>query len=98
MLTYLDEQVVISSIFLICCSKKIKNQFCSNFADHSLRKFSYHDEFIGVTGEEFHCFFPSLTGKSVTLNSDNELLSTFSLFSRRRVKEGVYWVFNESDQ
>ncbi|KAL0242666.1 hypothetical protein GEMRC1_005229 [Eukaryota sp. GEM-RC1] len=55
-LTYLDEEVVISSIFLICCSTSFKYQFCSNFDDHSLRKFSYHDEFIGVTGEEFQSF------------------------------------------
>ncbi|KAL0242526.1 hypothetical protein GEMRC1_005089 [Eukaryota sp. GEM-RC1] len=70
-LIYLDEEVVISSICLICCSKIFKDQFCSNFADHSLRKFSYHDEFIGVTGDEFQSFFDSFTGKAIILNSDN---------------------------
>ncbi|KAL0242886.1 hypothetical protein GEMRC1_005449 [Eukaryota sp. GEM-RC1] len=86
-LTYLDEEeVVISSICLICCSNTFKHQFCSNFADHSLRKFSYHDEFVGVTGEEFQSFFGSFTGKSIILNSDN-VVSFYQLAVYFQVEE-----------
>ncbi|KAL0245230.1 hypothetical protein GEMRC1_009309 [Eukaryota sp. GEM-RC1] len=89
MLSYKGKSLTISSLVLICSSEYFKNMFCSNFADSNERKFSYSDEFTGVSVSNFETFFKSFLGESFDLDVNNVIdfyqLSTY--FSVDKLKE-----------
>ncbi|KAL0250945.1 hypothetical protein GEMRC1_000159 [Eukaryota sp. GEM-RC1] len=89
MLSYKDKSLSISSLVLICSSEYFKNMFCMNFADSNVRKFSYSEEFTGVSNSNFETFFKYFLGESFNLDLNNVVdfyqLSTY--FSVEKLKE-----------
>ncbi|KAL0252042.1 hypothetical protein GEMRC1_001254 [Eukaryota sp. GEM-RC1] len=71
MISYNDKSLTISSLVLICSSEFFKNLFCLNFADSNDRKFSFKDQFSGVSYSNFEIFFNYFIGESFNLDINN---------------------------
>ncbi|KAL0238222.1 hypothetical protein GEMRC1_012695 [Eukaryota sp. GEM-RC1] len=74
MLSYKSKSLTISSLVLICCSEYFKYLFCLNFADSNERKFSYVEQFSGVSQSNFETFFNYLLVKQLVLMSTMSLI------------------------
>ncbi|KAL0251456.1 hypothetical protein GEMRC1_000669 [Eukaryota sp. GEM-RC1] len=89
MLSYKDTSLSISSLVLICSSEYFKNLLCLSFADSNERKFSYSEEFSGVSNSNFETFFKYFLGESFSLDLKNVVdfyqLSVY--FSLHNLKE-----------
>ncbi|KAL0252172.1 hypothetical protein GEMRC1_001384 [Eukaryota sp. GEM-RC1] len=71
MLSYKNKSLTISSLMLICSSEYFKNLFCQSFADSNERKFTYSEEFSGVSGLNFEIFFKYFLGEAINLDFNN---------------------------
>ncbi|KAL0250833.1 hypothetical protein GEMRC1_000047 [Eukaryota sp. GEM-RC1] len=71
MLSYKGRSLTISSLVLICSSEYFKNLFCLNFADSNVRRFSYNEEFTGVSNSNFETFLKYFLGEPFSLDLSN---------------------------